>query len=246
LAKSKVRLPLGGFLRWNSTLINAVCLAGKEGNLKMFAEIEHRQYHRSRLDEENLPGEPLQLFDAWLQAAQAEGINDWQAMSIASVDAAGRPSQRVVYLRHWDERGLVFFTNYHSRKGREIAENADISALFFWSDLERQVRIEGRASKTTSDESDAYFAGRGRDSQIGAWASAQSESIANRHALEQSVAEVQRRFGEEAIPRPPHWGGYRLLPQQFEFWQGRPHRLHDRFVYLRRDNDAWQRRRLAP
>jgi pyridoxamine 5'-phosphate oxidase len=169
------------------------------------------------------------------------------AMILATATPEGRPSARVVLLRGLDERGFVFFTNYESRKGQELAANPHAALVFFWDALERQVRVEGRVELASPAESDAYFQSRPRGSQVGAWASPQSEVLPNREALQRKVIEVEARFaGTAALPRPPNWGGFRLVPELFEFWQGQPSRLHDRLCYRRQPDETWLLERLAP
>ena len=165
-------------------------------------------------------------------------------MTLATATTDGVPSARIVLLKTFDSRGFVFFTNYESRKGSELRHNPRAALVFHWPKLERQVRIEGRVEQTSRDESQAYFDTRPRGSRIAAWASAQSERIESREALEQSAREIEERFGADAIPVPPFWGGYRVVPSRIEFWMGRANRLHDRFVYER--DGAWKQSRLAP
>ena len=165
-------------------------------------------------------------------------------MSLATVDANGRPSLRTILLRGWDRHGFTFFTNYESRKGRDIAENPRAALLFFWDKLSRQIRIEGSVQKITPDESDAYFQSRPRGHRLSAWVSAQSRPIGGRDELDARMSAIEARYPGE-VPRPPYWGGYRVLPERFEFWQGRPNRLHDRLVYSR-DGELWTVERLAP
>jgi pyridoxamine 5'-phosphate oxidase len=204
-----------------------------------------RSYERAELDERHSAPAPLTQFERWLQEALEAQIPEPTAMTLATVDAGGRPSTRVVLLKACDARGFVWYTNYGSRKGRELAANPQAALQFHWVELERVVRIEGRVGKTSDEESDAYFATRPLDSRIGAWASPQSEVIPSRAHL---VAEAAR-FGAKFLldpPRPPHWGGYRLVPERFEFWQGRRSRLHDRLRYLLQPDGGWLRERLAP
>lgn len=190
--------------------------------------------------------DPLALFRSWYEAAAGAEIDKPNAMTLATVGLDDRPKARIVLLSSFDERGLVFHTNYLSAKGRELERVPWAALVFWWDPLGWQVRVEGRVEKTSGEESDAYFAGRPRGSQIGAWASAQSEAIAHRGVLEAAVEEYARRFAHGPVPRPPHWGGYRVVPDRWEFWIAREDRLHDRFAYDRNDGGGWYRRRLAP
>jgi pyridoxamine 5'-phosphate oxidase len=203
-----------------------------------------KSYDRGSLDEADAGGVPLALFQRWLADATAAGVPEPTAMTVASVGADGRPSTRVVLLKGADEHGLVFYTNYDSRKGRELAANPQAALQFHWPELERVVRIEGRAERTSAEESDAYFATRPVDSRIGAWASPQSEVIPNRAVLLANAAKASARYGLNP-PRPEHWGGFRVVPDTWEFWQGRRSRLHDR-VRFRLDGGQWLKERLAP
>lgn len=204
-------------------------------------------YSRASLDESDVQADPLAQFDIWLGEALRAQLPEPNAMTLATADAAGRPSARIVLIKALDERGFVFFTNYDSRKGREIAENPHAALLFHWIELERQVRIEGRIEKTSAEESDRYFASRPLNSRIGAWASEQSAVLHSRAELEARETEFHARFGEHP-PRPAHWGGYRLVPDALEFWQGRPSRLHDRLLYTRdaASPHGWTMSRLSP
>jgi len=202
-------------------------------------------YDRDTLDEARAAGEPFAQFRSWIDDALAAGLLEANAMTLATVDAQGQPAARIVLLRGWDERGFVFFTNYESGKGREIAGRPAAALVFFWSRLERQVRINGRVEKLSGAESDAYFARRPRGHRISAWASPQSAVIPARATLETYMEDVERRFAGVDVPRPPHWGGYRVVPERMEFWQGRPDRAHDRLVYVRTPA-YWKRERLAP
>jgi pyridoxamine 5'-phosphate oxidase len=203
-----------------------------------------KDYKVASLSESDVAPSPFTQFDNWLKEAIAAQLPEPNAMTLATVSAGGRPSTRVVLIKGTDERGPVWFTNYQSRKGRELADNPFAALQFHWVELERVVRIEGRVEKVSDAESDAYFNGRPLDSRIGAWASPQSETISGRSVLVARAAEYAARFLLRP-PRPPHWGGYRLLPDRFEFWQGRPSRLHDRIVYRLQDG-AWRIERLAP
>ena len=203
-----------------------------------------KSYERDELDEQHSHDEPLRQFGQWMEEALAAGVPEPTAMTVATVGPDGRPSTRVVLLKGYDERGLVWYTNYGSRKGRELAGNPFAALQFHWVELERVVRIEGRVGRGADAESDAYFASRPLDSRIGAWASPQSEVIASRAVLVANAAKMAARHLLQP-PRPPHWGGYRLVPDAWEFWQGRKSRLHDRLRY-RLDGGAWVRERLAP
>ncbi|MDQ6623317.1 MAG: pyridoxamine 5'-phosphate oxidase [Verrucomicrobiota bacterium] len=195
----------------------------------------------------DLDPDPIRQFENWFAEAAAAEIRDVNAMSLATSGADGTPSSRIVLLKGVNARGFVFYTNYASAKARELEENPRAALNFYWVQLERQIRINGAVEKTTRAESEAYFHSRPLGSQLGAWASAQSEVIADRAALEARLAEVQARFGEGEVPLPPGWGGYRVVPEMIEFWQGRTNRLHDRFRYRRQSpNEAWIIERLSP
>ena len=202
-------------------------------------------YNQNELLEENVLPNPFQQFEKWFEEALSAQILEPNAMHLATV-SGGKPHGRIVLLKGFDERGFTFFSNYTSNKGQEIAENEYIALTFFWGDLERQIRIEGRIEKVSSQESDDYHNVRPRGSQIGAWVSNQSKVIDGRKPLEDSLLAYEKRFENvELIPRPPHWGGYRVIPNSIEFWQGRPNRLHDRILYSKSKND-WKIERLSP
>ena len=203
------------------------------------------EYARESLDEADVARDPIMQFSRWFQEALNSGFAQPNAMSLATADTAGRPSVRIVLLKGFDDRGFTFFTNYASRKGRELADNPRAALLFHWVELERQVRIEGSIGKVTAEESDEYYVSRPLGSRLGAWASVQSSVLAHREALEAKLAEVERQYGDDP-PRPPHWGGYRLVPDELEFWQGRPSRLHDRVRYTRERPGRWKIERLSP
>jgi pyridoxamine 5'-phosphate oxidase len=203
-----------------------------------------KSYERAELSEDASHADPLRQFDQWLQEAIQGQVPEPNAMTLATVAGNLRPSTRIVLLKGYDASGIVFYTNYDSRKGLELAGNPFAALQFHWVELERVVRIEGRIEKTTAQESDAYFASRPLDSRIGAWASPQSQVIAGRSVLVANAA----KFGAQFLlqpPRPPHWGGYRLVPDEWQFWQGRKSRLHDRLRYALREGQ-WLRERLAP
>ncbi len=203
-----------------------------------------KSYERAELSEEASQADPLRQFELWLTEAVAAQIPEPNAMTLATVASNLRPSTRIVLIKGYDERGIVWYTNYESRKGQELAGNPYAALQFHWVELERQVRIEGLVERASAHESDAYYASRPLDSRIGAWASPQSQVIAGRTLLMANAA----RYGAQYLlnpPRPPHWGGYRLVPDRWEFWQGRKSRLHDRLRY-RLDDGAWVRERLAP
>jgi pyridoxamine 5'-phosphate oxidase len=204
-----------------------------------------KSYEAGELDEAAATERPLQQFDQWFQHALKAGVPEPNAMTLATVGADGRPSTRIVLIKDYDERGLVWYTNYDSRKGRELAIHPWAALQFHWVELERVVRIEGPVEKVAPDDSDAYYASRPLDSRLGAWASPQSQPIASRAVLVANAARAAAQHGLHP-PRPPHWGGYRLCPQRWEFWQGRKSRLHDRLVYRVDDNGHWVRERLAP
>jgi pyridoxamine 5'-phosphate oxidase len=206
-------------------------------------------FHPDRtLERDDLVDDPIAQFQRWLEDADAEGVPLPNAMALATADAVGRPSVRHVLLRGLDARGFVFYTNRESRKGRQLAENPHAALVFLWKELDRQVAITGDAELVSDEESDAYYADRPRDAQLGAWASPQSSVLESRTELEHRLADAEARFHGQEVPRPGFWGGYRVIPATIEFWQGRAFRLHDRFRYIRDDAEAtgWRVDRLAP
>jgi pyridoxamine 5'-phosphate oxidase len=204
-----------------------------------------KDYGQASLSEEEVDADPIAQFAQWFEQALKAEVNEPNAMNLATVGEDGRPSSRIVLIKHFDEKGFVWYTNYESHKGKQLRAHPFAALLFFWSELERQVRIEGKVELTSAEESDAYFNSRPLQSRLGAIASAQSEPIASRTALEQNYEAVARQYGEEPT-RPQHWGGYRLVPEKIEFWQGRKSRFHDRIVYTRQANGTWTRQRLQP
>ena len=208
--------------------------------------VVHSEFAKSQLLERDMAGDPFAQFQRWLNDVQSANVAEWQAMSLATSTCDGRPSVRVVYLRGFDQRGFVFYTNYNSRKGYELVKNPHAAAALYWKELERQVRIEGCVVKSSESESDAYFAGRPRESCIGAWASSQSQPLADRATLERRTQEVEARFANRPVPRPPNWGGFRLVADSIEFWQGGAARLHDRLIYRHHPDGTWRLERLYP
>lgn len=204
-----------------------------------------RQYTLAPLDPTTLERDPVAQFRRWFADAERAQLLEPNAMTLATADRSGRPSARVVLLKQIDERGLIFFTDYRSRKARDLAASPLVALTFLWKELERQVRVEGSAAQISRDESAEYFRTRPRGSRLGAWASEQSAVLSDRAALEREVARLETQFAGDDIPLPPHWGGYRVVPNEFEFWQGRENRLHDRFRYTREDI-GWRIERLSP
>jgi len=205
-----------------------------------------REYEQGGLSEADLAVDPVVQFRAWFAQALAVDPRDANAMTLATADREGRPSARIVLLKGVDERGFVFFTNYESRKGRDLAENPEAALVFFWPLLDRQVRVEGRVERTSREESAAYFRSRPLKARLGAWASRQSRVLEEREELEREVAQAEERFADGEVPLPDFWGGYRLVPAAVELWQGRPSRLHDRFRYERSPAGGWRVERLSP
>ena len=205
-----------------------------------------REYLQGGLRRENLDKNPLIQFKAWLDQVIESDLKDPTAMVISTVSSEGQPSQRIVLLKHFNEDGFVFFTNYGSRKAEEIEQNNRVSLLFPWNTLDRQVKIRGKVGKISIAESVKYFLSRPRDSQLAAWASEQSHKITSREFLMTQLAHMKEKFSDGEIPLPDFWGGYIVKPSQVEFWQGGEHRLHDRFEYTRQQDDSWDIHRLAP
>jgi pyridoxamine 5'-phosphate oxidase len=206
-----------------------------------------KEYEQATLQEADVARDPLRQFTLWYEAAVAAEVPEPEAMTLSTATPEGRPSARIVLLRGYDDRGFCFFSNYNSHKGRELAANPYAALTFHWVEQERQVRIEGRVEKTSAAESDAYFFSRPSRSRIGAWSSPQSDVIPSRETLDELFKKFKEQYPDEsAIPRPEHWGGYRLIPTRIEFWQGRPSRLHDRLQFSRDGEAGWKLQRLAP
>jgi pyridoxamine 5'-phosphate oxidase len=210
-----------------------------------YLNVIRRDFAGKPLDENSVDKNPIEQFQIWFEEAVNAQLLDPYAMSITTINMDGQPSTRIVYMRGIKEGGFIFYTNYHSKKGQSLKNNKFVSLNFFWGELERQIRIEGKVSKVSKDESDTYFAQRPRESQIGAWASNQSEKIKDRAELEKRVTYYSKKFKGIDVPRPPHWGGYLVSPTKIEFWQGRPNRLHDRIVFTKSGSD-WVKSRLSP
>lgn len=204
------------------------------------------EYTKAILAFEHTAADPIRQFETWFEEAQKSEVPEPNAMTLSTASPDGRPSARIVLIKEVNDKGFVFFTNYESRKGQDIEANPFGALTFFWQPLERQVRIEGRLEKVNPAVSDAYFASRPRASQLGAWASPQSQEIQSRGILEIKEKNYEEKFAGQEIPRPEHWGGYILLPDYAEFWQGRSSRLHDRIVYELQQNNTWNRKRIAP
>ncbi|MGI8688601.1 MAG: pyridoxamine 5'-phosphate oxidase [Thermomicrobiales bacterium] len=205
-----------------------------------------QEYAGMRLDEGDVDTDPVTQFTRWFEQALAAHVPEPNAMTVATATRAGMPAARIVLLKGFDARGFVFYTNYEGRKGQELAENPVAALVFHWVELHRQVRITGAVEKVSREESDAYFQSRPRGSRLGAWTSRQSSVLAGRAPLEARLAELTAQFGEGNIPLPPFWGGYRVIANAIEFWQGRPSRLHDRLRYARHPDDTWRIERLSP
>ena len=201
----------------------------------------------SALTKSNIDANPIRQFRIWFDQVRASGVSEQDviSMTLGTASKDGQPSARIVLLKSFDDRGFVFYTNYHSRKGKELSDNPRACLLFYWPQLWRQVRVEGDVEKVSTAESEAYFQSRPLGSRLGAWASNQSEVVETREVLEARFAELEKRFGED-VPRPEHWGGYRLKPNSIEFWQGRDNRLHDRLLYRLKEDGSWLIERLGP
>jgi pyridoxamine 5'-phosphate oxidase len=206
-----------------------------------------RDYMLKSFDESDASANPFEQFTGWWEEATSADIDEVNAMTLATINGAGKASARIVLLKGYTPEGFIFFTNYDSAKGKEISENNQVALLFFWKELERQVRIDGAAIKIPAADSDAYFHSRPPGSRIGAWVSPQSQVIPNRQFLEDSYKQIAALYPDESkVKRPEHWGGYIVIPETFEFWQGRSSRLHDRLQYTKQPNNSWKRERLAP
>ena len=205
-----------------------------------------KEYTFQGLSQREAKPNPFEQFKVWFDQALTAELPEPNAMTIATASLDGKPSARMVLLKEYDERGFAFFTNYTSYKGKQLEENPWGAIVFWWAELERQVRIQGRVEKVSEAESDRYFHSRPKGSQLGAWASYQSQAIASREVLEQRLEQLKDEYENKPVPRPPHWGGFRVIPDEIEFWQGRPSRLHDRLLYRRGEDGSWTIQRLAP
>lgn len=214
-------------------------------DLRNYINSVRHDFSKEKLDEHDVFENPIFQFAKWFEEAVAAQVIDPNAMTLCSATKDGKPSSRIVLLRNFSENGFVYYSNYNSRKGSEIEENPNCAILFFWPELERQIRIEGVVQKQTPEESDLYFNSRPRESKLGAWTSEQSKKILNREVLNKEYEKVSLQYPDENVPRPPHWGGYLVKPSTIEFWQGRPNRLHDRILYTM-ENNIWKIARLAP
>jgi len=218
------------------------------GNSTMNSDVANlrRDYARAGLNESDVDPNPIIQFQTWFDEALSADLADANAMTLATANAEGKPSARIVLLKEVDDRGFVFYTNYQSRKGQELAVNSWAALVFWWAELERQVRIEGEVEQVSNDESLDYFASRPFGSQLGAWASQQSTVIDSRSEIEDKMQELEQKYDNQTVPKPPYWGGYRLISTEIEFWQGRPNRLHDRLRYRKHADGSWFIERLAP
>lgn len=214
-------------------------------DLRNYLNTIRRDFAKQTLDEGDVNANPIFQFEKWFEEAVGAQVIDPNAMTICTATNEGKPSARIVLLRSINENGFIFYTNYASRKGTEIAMNPNCALVFFWPELERQIRIEGVLQKQTAEESNMYFNSRPRESKIGAWVSEQSKVISNREVLNIEYEKLSKKYPDENVPCPPHWGGYLLKPQSIEFWQGRPDRLHDRILYTK-ENNSWKIERLSP
>lgn len=205
-----------------------------------------KEYTFQGLSETEVHPNPFEQFKTWFNQALAAQLPEPNAMTIATATTDGKPYARIVLLKDYDERGFVFYTNYESHKGQQLVQNPWGAIAFWWAELERQVRIQGRVEKVSEVESDEYFQSRPKGSQLGAWASNQSQVIDSREVLERRLEQLKEEYENKQVPRPPHWGGFRVIPDEIEFWQGRPSRLHDRLLYRRSEDGSWKIQRLAP